>query len=66
MEIADLLIKKGASLTLRDSEKRTPFSICLANHNEDLLTKLLQGVTVNNDPDIFHQMKNFILNTKYQ
>jgi hypothetical protein len=33
---------------------RTPFSICLSNHNEDLLKKLLEGVTVNSDPDIFH------------
>jgi ankyrin repeat protein len=49
-----LLIQKGASLTMRDSEKRTPFSICLSNHNEDLLKKLLEGVTVNNDPEIFH------------
>ena len=38
--VAQILIQNGADLTIKDSEKRTPFIICLENDNAPLLEYL--------------------------
>jgi ankyrin repeat protein len=64
--LADILLDNGASLTLIDSNKNTPFSICLEQDNIKLLEKLIKGLSLNTNPHLLHSLKSKILNVKYQ
>ncbi len=66
MKLADILLDNGAKLTLVDSNKNTPFSICLENENIQLLEKLITGLSLNSNPQLLHSLKSKILNVKYQ
>lgn len=64
--MADILLENGASLTLEDINKNTPFSICMEKDNIKLLEKLISGLSLNSNPQILHSFKNKILNVQYQ
>ena len=66
LALADLLLARGASLMKTDSEKRTPFALCLEHDNIDLLEKLIAEVSLNKDPKLLHSLAKRILNVKYQ
>ena len=65
LQVADLLIANGASLSVKNQEKQTPFAVCLQMENIDLLEKLISDVSVNKDPSLLHDLSSKILNTKY-
>jgi ankyrin repeat protein len=66
LQLADLLLANNASRSVMDSKKRTPFALCLERDNIELLNKLMESVSLNNDPGILHTLASKILNKKYQ
>lgn len=61
-----MLIQNGADLTIKDSSKRTPFTICLDSDNAPLLEFLKEKVSINKEPDLFFAFKDKIFNIAYQ
>jgi len=53
-------------LTKTDANKKTPFAVCLEHDNIYLLEKLIDDVSLNNDPMLLHSLVPKILNVKYQ
>ena len=65
-KLADLLLSHGASLTNIDSQKRTPFTVCLNHDNIDLMEKLIANVSLNKEPSLLHEFVSKILDVRYQ
>jgi ankyrin repeat protein len=65
-KVADILLSKGADLTMKDDQERTPFALCLEKENIDLLSKLIENVSLNKQSEILHAFTSQILNIKYQ
>ena len=64
--LADLLLRNGGSLSQKDSQKQTPFSVCFDHDNIELLQKLLSGVSLNKEPSLLHAFNSKILDVRYQ
>lgn len=65
-KIAQMLIQHGADLTIKDSQKRTPFTICLNNDNAPLLDFLKDKVSLNREPELLFAFRDKIFDARYQ
>lgn len=65
-KITQILIQYGADLTIKDNQKRTPFTICLDADNAPLLEFLKDKVSINKEPDLFFSFNSKIFNVHYQ
>ena len=66
MELADILLAKGADITHKDNNHKTPFAICLDRENSDFMAKLMSDVSLNKQSDLLDAFTSKILVTKYQ
>ena len=60
------MIQHGADLTIKDNQKRTPFTICLNNDNAPLLDFLKDKVSLNREPELLFAFKDKIFDMRYQ
>ena len=65
-KVTQILIQHGADLTIKDSQKRTPFTICLENDNAPLLEYLQDKVSFNKEPELLFAFQSKIFNEAYQ
>ena len=61
-----LLISYGAEPFLKTRAAETPFDICQRTQNVDLIRIMLEGRSLNKDPNFLFVLAPNILNAKYQ
>ena len=65
-KVAQLLIAKGADLSLKDKQEQTAFSVCLDRDNAPLLEFLKDKVSINREPQLFFAFRDKLFNVEYQ
>ena len=64
--VAKLLIDANADLSIKNSQGKTPFTLCLDNDNPSLLNLLKKKISLNLEPTIFFAFAPKIFNIQFQ
>lgn len=66
LEVCDLLLARGADRTIKDKKEETPFVVALGVDNAPMVRRLMQGISINEDPQLMHSLASKIMQVKYQ
>lgn len=54
LEVCDLLLARGADRTAKDKKDETPFVVALHVDNAPVVRRLMDGISINEDPQLLH------------
>lgn len=61
----DLFLLRGADLSAKTEEGKTPFEVALDENNIEVLEKFIKAVRLSADPQLLHKFKNKIFDERF-